>query len=104
LPLGVELLSRPAGFPMPIGMSPIPSRQFPKQLRLTGTLELVSLSPRFDFPSECRPAPNWLMYPRPTGLRMAPNAYLVQYEVCTREQYSFRCVYVGRGRVTAGVE
>jgi FtsZ-binding cell division protein ZapB len=90
-PLGVELLNRPAGFPMPEGMIPIPSWLFPKQLRLTGTLELVSLSPRFDFPLECRPAPNWLMFPRPTGLRLPPNVYLVQFEVSTGLFLSIYC-------------
>ena len=79
--LGVELISRQTGCPMPAGMAPIAAHQFPKNLRLSGNLEIVRLTPRFDLPKDCRPAPNWIVLPRPTGVRLPPNTYLALFEV-----------------------
>lgn len=79
--LGVELISRPAGHPMPVGMTPIHLWEYPNNILLTGLVELVRLTPRFDFPPECRFDDEWSFVPRPTGMRFPPNTYLVQYEV-----------------------
>jgi hypothetical protein len=79
--LGVEILYRPAGQQIPIGMKPLSTKEYPDGLELGGNCELVSLTPRFDFPQTCGPCQGWLFYPRPIGVRLNPHIYLIHPDV-----------------------
>ena len=77
--LGVEIIHRWHGHPMPSGMTPLPLCEHPKGLHLGGNYELVRLTPRFDFPTTCSPAPGWTFFAKPYGLRLPPNVHLIKY-------------------------
>ena len=61
---------------MPPGLSPLHREQYPPGIKLSGTLELVRLEPRFDYPLGCRPFPEWSFYPRPAGMRLPLHVHL----------------------------
>jgi hypothetical protein len=77
--LGVEILHRPEGHTMPVGMAAVPLSEYPKGLKLSGQLELVQLTPRFDLPSGCIINKEWQIISRPPGVRLQPNTYLIKY-------------------------
>ena len=77
--LGVEIIHRWHGHPMPFGMAPLPLCEHPKGLHLGGNYELIRLTPRFDFPTTCSPSPGWTFFAKPFGLRLPPHVHLIKY-------------------------
>jgi hypothetical protein len=74
--LGQEVLYRIPGHDMPAGMRHVCCSDYSKGLHLSRNLEVVQLTPRFDLPDTCSPAPGWFAYPRPFGMRLPPNVHL----------------------------
>lgn len=66
---GMEVLRRPPGHPLPIGMTLLSADAYPDGLQLPEGLELIQLTPRYDFPSDCRINRQWKIWPRPIGMR-----------------------------------
>jgi len=66
---GMEILRRPPGHPLPAGMMLLSPDAFPDGLQLAKGLELIQLTPRYDFPSDCRINKHWKIWPRPHGMR-----------------------------------
>lgn len=78
--LGIELVHRPMGHPLPVGMTLVSKVDYPEGLVLGDDFELIQLQPRFDFPATCKPAKGWRFYPRPTGVRLSPRVHLIQID------------------------
>ena len=66
---GMEVLRRPPGHPLPVGMTLFSADAYPDGLQLGEGLELIQLTPRYDFPSDCRINREWKIWPRPIGMR-----------------------------------
>jgi hypothetical protein len=66
---GMEILRRPPGHPLPVGMTLFSADAYPDGLQLGEGLELIQLTPRYDFPSDCRINREWKIWPRPIGMR-----------------------------------
>ena len=75
--LGVEILQRPPGHSLPPGMTLLDKDAYPDGLVLPEELELVQLTPRFDFPLGCRISAEWKVWPRPDGMRLPPGVQIV---------------------------
>lgn len=77
--LGMELIRRPQGQPLPTGMSLVPFSAYPAGLadEMDETMELVQLVPRFDYPPDCRMSHHWCILPRPWGMRLPPGVQLM---------------------------
>ena len=82
--LGMELIRRPQDHHLPPGMYPVPVIQYPDGLEKyldvsphTKGLELVYLVPRFDFPATTKLTECWNILPRPQGMRLPPNVYIL---------------------------
>eukprot|EP01034_Spumella_vulgaris_P021525 gene21525-27560_t len=75
--LGMEILRRPQGMPLPPFMTLVPIEDYPDGLKLDESLALVQLLPRFDFPRTCKISPTWYVLPRPLGMRIPPGVLIV---------------------------
>lgn len=75
--LGQELVRRPVGHPLPCGMKLVPRADYPPGFELPRGCELVQLSPKYDLPVTCRLNSSWYVYPRPNGVHLRSNQYLV---------------------------
>ena len=64
-----------------IGFHLVPPNEYPDGLaeelgRFDPDLELVRLTPKFEFPFSAKLSQDWYIFPRPFGLRLPPNAYI----------------------------
>lgn len=75
--LGIEVLYRPPGFPLPPGMRLVPIQDYPEALVLPAHQELVQLEPKFDLPECAKLTPAWYFCPRPFGFHLHPGQFLV---------------------------
>ena len=76
---GMELLRRPAGHPLPVGLKLVPLAAYPEALRANPSIvasmhahgvEVVRLPVRIDLPESCCFDGCWYAYPRPLGMRL----------------------------------
>ena len=80
--LGMEIIKRPKNIILPNGFNLVPICEYPDGLyevlsKYDKDLELVRITPRYDFPSTARISEDWSICNRPAGLRLPVNTYLV---------------------------
>jgi hypothetical protein len=75
--IGIEMIRRPPGYTLPPGMKLIAKVDYPAGFVLPKGCELVQLQAKYDLPPTCRLTSSWYVYPRPDGVTLKPDHYLV---------------------------
>jgi hypothetical protein len=80
--LGIELIRRPVDHQFPSDVNLLPISEYPEGFEMyidnnDDNLEVIRLSPRFDFPIGCKLSPSWIILPRPNEIRLPINVQIV---------------------------